>query len=321
MSKQQKTDKAKAHSEPKSVKSPPLTAKEVIAQLTGFADSFPEADTSVHKALTERFIPLRFTGVTSRVFNSWKLEGVIDYPEPPVDRDRERVILSIPEYLWLRLVSCLRLFNVRNAIVLELKAQVFQTLTKDEYLKASKEADPNLRDEKIKTNNSPLDAFLPPAEAGGAIGHLLLIMLQTKIQIDLLVYPTGESLTMVNKDYSIIPAHLKGAPIMLQIDFSTLVIEMIALLFELGRSEEYGLLTENEKEILDIMHSGKAESITIQVDKGEPVSYSWKASGNVQEEDIYNVIRHLKTNPYGSIVLKTNNNKSIFYEAEHKKKL
>ena len=108
---------------------------------------------------------------------------------------------------------------------------------------------------------------------------------------------------------------------MLQIDFSTLVVEMIALLFELGKSEEYGLLTENEKEILEIMHSGKAESIVIQVDGGKPVSYSWKASGTVPESDIYNVIKELKTNPYGSIVLKTNNNKSIFYEAEHKKRL
>jgi hypothetical protein len=117
-----------------------------------------------------------------------------------------------------------------------------------------------------------------------------------------------------------IPQELQGAPVMLQLNFLALVVEVIERLHEMNK-EDHGFLTEHEKEILDFMRSGKAESLEIKLNDGLPVSYRWKEKGLVPEEDIYNVIKDFKTRQYGSIVLKTNNNKSIYYEAESKKKL
>lgn len=279
-----------------------------IETFEDFQENLYKPNPKIKEILKLRLFPLRLTGVTSRVFNLWKEEGIVEYPEPPENKNREKVMLTIPEYIWVRLVYCLRLFNVRNNIVLSLKEGLFSSITKEEYLNGAEET-------KI-----PIDDFLPTVEEGGAISHMFLAILKLKISIDILVYPTGEMHAIYDKDFSLLPAKFKGAPIKMELSFSTLVVELIERMYEINKGQEFGLLTEHEIEILDIMNSGKAESLEIQLENGQPISYIWKEKGLLAEEDIHNVINDFKTNHYGAILLKTNNNKSIFYEAQHKKK-
>ncbi|MES2389883.1 MAG: hypothetical protein V4543_17915 [Bacteroidota bacterium] len=250
---------------------------------------------NMHRVLKQRLIPLRFTGVTSRVFNLWKAEGIIEYPEPPGDKDRERVILTIPEYLWIRIVYCLRLFNVRNNIVLRLREDFFRALSKDEYIQA------NAKDAN-SAEDIPLENYLPAVQAGGTMGHLFLISIQFKSQIDILVYPTGEGISVVNRERNTISPHLKDAPVVMQIDFSTLAFEVVQRMYELNKPR--GFLTENEQEILDYMDDEKADSLEIVLQNGESVTYSWKEKGADPAEDIPDVIKIFKGNNYISATLR-----------------
>ena len=84
----------------------------IRASMQGLIES---KDAEIYDALenmSERFIRLRETGVSSRVFYHWKDQGLIEY-----ELKGRNVLLNTFEYLWIMCLDSMRRFGLSLDII------------------------------------------------------------------------------------------------------------------------------------------------------------------------------------------------------------
>jgi hypothetical protein len=97
------------------------------------------------ESMTKRFISLKETKVSSRNFNHWKEEGLIDY-----NTNEKRVKLTLFEYIWVKTISTMRNFGVSISIIKSIKKYMNTDVYR--YLISVKEENSTAEFEKIIGN-------------------------------------------------------------------------------------------------------------------------------------------------------------------------
>ena len=82
--------------------------------------------------------------------------------------------------------------------------------------------------------------------------------------------------------------------------------------------QSFRLITDREKEILEIIRTGDFKELTITPGKGEPV-LKLKSSGSIKGDKVKEIRKLLGLKEYESINLKFRNNKDIYFENTSKK--
>lgn len=281
----------------------------------------------VHESFKNRWIPLRHTGVPSRVFHSWKQAGLVTGFGDSPDYERERIVLTIPEYLWVKFIQVLRSFGVNYTQILEVKSHFFRTLTPDDYINLELDklnlTDPlerELAGKKLRAELS-LDTLIPPHEVGGVFTHFSLIILLAQIDISFRILLSGQPLVMLNGTY-MHPEYavFEGEPY-LCLSLNKILFDLLADPAQLDKIEYYELLSEEEVEVIKLMRSQKIKRLEIKFSDGQPLNMEWTEGQTVHESEIAQFVSAIKKRPYSEMTFKNNNNKTVYVEQRVKQKL
>jgi hypothetical protein len=285
------------------------------------------ASTKVHESFMQRWIPLKHTGVPSRVFHSWKEAGIITGFGDSIDKERERTLLTIPEFIWTKTVQILRSFGVNYQQILVLKADFFVTLTPDEYLEIEVDrmniTDPaerakTIQDLKAEVN---LDVLIPPNEVNSAITHLTIMILHAQIDIAFRILQDGNSLIMLNGMYMYEDYVEHERKPYIYISLNQILFDLLADPAQADKIAYYELLTENELDVIKLMRSSQIRRLEIKFVEGEPFAMEWTEGSTVKDTELHNFISAVKMRPYSELIFKNNNNKTVYVEQVTKRRL
>lgn len=285
------------------------------------------ASPKVHESFKNRWIPLRHTGVPSRVFHSWKQAGLVAGFGDSTDGERERIMLTIPEYLWVKTIQVLRSFGVNYPQILEAKGHFFTTLTPEDYINLELDklnlTDPAEREQaghKLREELN-LDILIPPQEAGGVFTHFCLIILLAQIDISFRILQSGQPLVMLNNTYMHPEyAMFEGEPY-LSLSLNKLLFDLLADPAQLDKIEYYELLSEDELEVVKLMRSNRIKRLEIKFSDGQPLTMEWTEGSNVKDSELFQFISTVKMRPYTEMTFKNNNNKTVYVEQKVKQKM
>lgn len=298
--------------------------KQMLDELAEF-DLVPSP--KVHESFKNRWIPLRHTGVPSRVFHAWKQAGLVAGFSDSPDSERERIMLTIPEYLWVKLIQVLRSFGVNYPQILEAKRHFFKTMTPADYINLELDklnlTDPlerELAGKKLREELS-LDTLIPPHEAGGVFTHFSLIILLAQIDISFRFLQTGQPLVMLNNTYMHPEYAVYESEPYLCLSLNKLLFDLLADPAQLDKIEHYELLTEEEVEVIKLMRSQRIKRIEIKFEDSKPLTMEWTESQTVHESEVMQFVTTIKKRPYVELNFKNNNNKTVYVEQTVKKRL
>ena len=272
--------------------------------------------------LLERFIPLRWTGITSRVFSAWRKEGLIDIPFLNEDRERERVVLTVAEYIFLQVLVSLRLFGLSVQALKVVKNILMDTADPEELMEHHSIALATLEQGSVSVPSklgSAVDRISMKAGNQGVILHWLLSILASRSRLDLIVFSDGSCSTALN-GVAQLPEWILGEA-RIVVPINEIVYGLALQLDEESKATPVSLLTENEAEIIGLVRSGKASSIQIDCKEGSPTRLKYEESKQISKRDLLLLVRELKSTDFKDITVKTNGGKTVHYTQITKQKL
>ncbi|MDG1518407.1 MAG: hypothetical protein P8Q42_10300 [Flavobacteriales bacterium] len=296
-----------------------------------------------YSTLKKREIDLSITGMSSRVFNYCKNKGIIDFSNETEDGKRKKVKLNYFEAYWILIINELRLFGLSDKTLINIKNYLHENIW--DYVENNKEDLNTIKDLLEKHFDFGVDIeleiekYLPEI-----IKELKKVPDSDRIFLTFLGSSMG-TLILSNDSPSLVfkanldPKTKDQMPIigmyesqLTEIDASELDLSDACIkiplrplyekLFDWDIKDEtfqsYRLITDREKEILDIIRTGDFKELTITPSKLEPI-IKLKSSGSIKGDKVKEIRKLLGLKEYESINLKFRNNKDIYFENTSKK--
>jgi DNA-binding transcriptional MerR regulator len=284
----------------------------------------------------EKFL-LKETGITPRVFNSWKNLGLISMRDQ--DNERKWNKFSFTEFIWLKIIQELREFGLSIEKILKVKKELFD-FDLMEYILSSMENKENREPfleymagsevftEETKASikelfNTP--ELLSAVKKSGYYMSLMYMMIFNSIikrqNNGLVIYSSGECIPWFDEYHTL---HEDSKKILerphIFISFSTFIFDF---LFD-EKKEQYisplQILSKDELEILMLLKNRELKEIKIKYDdKSKPYIVEFVSGKQVSQEEADQIMKNLVLKNYQSITFKSNNNKMVYIERTHKK--
>jgi len=294
----------------------------------GQSDNFLNAE-NVKKILLQRWIPLKQTGVPPRVFHAWKEAGIMLGFGQSEDKERERTILTVADYVWTMIVKTLRSFGMGYKEILVVQDQIFLSKTHEEYAidqaNLSNITDPVERALFIKNTIDSLAErdYVPSLEMGGALGQYILIIVHAYTLIKLHILENGSIIPIVNNQPVFLHQRKELWNPYISVNLNKILFDLLLEPTQTKQLLNSELLTDVESEILEMMRSKSIRKLEIRFnDKGGPMMMQWTEEQQVTDEQYEQFIKNMKLRPYQEIKIKSNGNtKSAYVEKVFKRKL
>lgn len=292
-----------------------------------------------------REIPLSATGVTSRVFFYLKNKKLIDYKNSNASDKKSWVKLNYFEAFWLMMIKEFRIFGIPDRHIKLIKLMLFKT-TAELYKEGHFEKEllmkqlgmiwmnEDEREEMHQTFDDYLEGIekIPEEDLmyltliGGIVSRLLL---SSDMPVFVLVPNTNpetmkDAPLMFDVITEFVPSDLQMSNEFVNPNISKLTIPLRPIfekLFTSGIKNElflhYRLITDKEKQILDLIQEGDFKEIVIKMSEGEPV-LKIKNKGEFIGDKAKEIRKILGIKNYKNITLVFRNDKHIYYENESK---
>lgn len=299
---------------------------------------------NVNSELTQKFfnlkkreIDLSKIGMSSRVFNYNKKIGIIDYEIDDPEGKRRKIKLNYFEAFWLVIIQKLRNFGISDAVLIQLKEflhdSFFNSFDKQgidqikEIIKTKiqlpegldPEIDLELLIEQLKT--VPDDQKIFSTSLASIISNLLI---RSESPVLILFGLEGDDYEMKNP----IGFCFEGSPghdALNQLkEFSGVSIriplkKIHEKLFDLELKDEvyqnYRLISDQEKEVLEIIRKGEFKELKITGANGD-LRYKVKNNGNIRGDAAKEIRKLLGIEAGGKINLQIRNDQHIYFERE-----
>ncbi len=281
-------------------------------------------------------ILLNETGVTPRVFNSWKNLGLIPINDP----ERRWSKFNFSEFLWLKIIQELREFGLSIEKILMIKNVLFPNNVIGEILEFLN-GNENFAFEEIDAlsqyNEETKEFFkiivrLKPEDRQSFYDSLGLEMsLLDSMLINsvikrknngLIIYSSGECIPWSDQFYEIDKDSGKDfVKPHIFISFSAYIIDF---LFD-EKLEAFispiHILSKEEQEIISLLRTNELKEVKIKFSEksNKPYILEIVSGKQVSTEEAQQLMRNMVFKNYESISFKTNNNKSVYIEKVQKK--
>jgi hypothetical protein len=292
-----------------------------------------------------REIPLSATGVSSRVFFYLKDKKLIDYKVSKATDKKSWVKLNYFEAFWLMMIKEFRVFGIPDRHIKVIKSALFKT-TAELYKEGDFEKETLMKqlgmiwmnEDEREEMHQEFDDYLEGVEKipdadliyltsiGGIVSTLLL---SSDMPVFVLVPNTNpetmkDAPLMIEVITELVPSDLQISNEGLNPHVSKLTIPLRPIFEKLFTSEiknelflHYRLITDKEKQILDLIQEGDFKEIVIKMSEGEPV-LNIKNKGEFVGDKVKEIRKILGIKNYKNITLVFRNDKHIYYENESK---
>ena len=275
-------------------------------------------------------------GFTPREFFYWTDKKVIDIPKV-VEGQSPWSRLNIFEILWIRTVQELRSFNIPFSPIVELKEKAFKNLfpVADQYKEMINISfdlifnDPQLKgfaksmieNSKEINNETSIKERILFTTWGGIITEILFQQKTIKLLV-----------TKNKKKYEFLFDGALGQEIFeeeiqkakgkthLIINLRSIITEFITdPKFEI-LNEEFGLISQQEKELIKIIRDKKVSEVNIKRESNKDINYTATYKQELKNDEVLNIKRILRMNEYDVVKVTLRNNKHLYIENIKKNK-
>ncbi len=289
------------------------------------------------QSINEKQFLLNETGITPRVINSWKKEGLM----PSQDSERKWNKFSFIEFLWIKIIQELREFgfpiekikNVKDVLFLNTTNELIDCFINDkegllEYTKKlghfDEEAMAGLNTLFDMEPNEIKAAYINAGIDMSLLSIMIFNLIIKKANNGLVIYSSGKCIPWLEEFSTYNIESMKV------FDKHHIYISLNSLMYDFlsdERKDRYissiQILSKEEHEILSLLRNNELKEVKIIFyEKGsKPYKYRLDiVSGKqVSKEEAQQLMRNMVFKNYESISFKTNNNKTVYIEKALKK--
>jgi hypothetical protein len=278
-------------------------------------------------SLLERSLMLKYTGIGSKTFHYWKMNGLISSIGSSTWAE-----VNFVEYVWLKVLDTMRGFGCSIKLMKQIHEDQFikayeedlssRTLEENiAYYKSLQKIRKLNKDEQDRLDKSielSKDPFLKLA-LRTEISYFYQILLECIVygrDAGIEIYPDG-SYKMIRSEED--RDKLRRPHI--HIPFSYYVAELFTEKDKLEFITKAGLVNTDEQRLLQELHGKNVEKITITIDKesGKPKKIEYDRGGLIEGDKAKEVMRLLGLKNYSSIKLSTRNGTTLSFTKTEKK--
>ena len=275
--------------------------------------------------------------LTAREFFYWCDKKIIDIPKSE-DGQSPWSKINLLDVIWIRIVKELRRFNFPFSSLVKIKEDLFQNIflkildldnSQIESLLEKIKGDDvkNVFSKLIKQAKKDPDAL--KKQFGPIVcpmGALLADILLFNRKIHLHICKVGEDFPIVFEGYSLQYTSQETLDaIKDQTHLSLCLNELIAdHLLDVKCEKiniEFGLISEQELEIIEAIRNKEITEITIKKEHDKPLIFSCTKKSELRDEDVYKIKRLLRMNEFDEVRVVLRNDKHIYLENKTRKKL
>jgi len=290
--------------------------------------------TRLFSALNKPGIPLKDTGVSSRILSHWKEKGILS----------SRIIIhkgwnkfGFGDYIWIKIVQELRAFGLPLKTIKKVKDYLSQTIDLAKLidsLETFKEFNKRLAEDlKIADKkNTPFDPMLQPAfytliqneKINPTILEFLItnsIIRSKDVGFD--IYSDGEISEFLDEIQEEEEAEDIFEESHLYISITQFISEFLTDKAKEKFYVPYLLLTEKEVEVLRRVRQKDLEEIIIKFPKGsgkENIDIITNKKIKLSKEDDETICKILGLRNYQSVLIKNQGQDNLYVEKSHRKK-
>jgi hypothetical protein len=288
----------------------------------------------LYPRIQETHVPLSFTGVTPRNYHSWKENNLI--PEISLNKDSERkwVKLNIFDYLWIKIVQCLRNFGVSYEDIKILKDSLFgnvvhSILNLDEFALAKALGNGTQEEiEEIRYYKYMTADFIDNLIEDGKVSeiellnifHLTIGILIHNSPTSLLLFKEGDVLKydfyIYDKKYNDLYAHSFHLRLLphIEIPLKGLLEEFFNEPQSVQYAEIFGLIDPKEKKVLEAIRKKDFLELHIKRDSSGDLYFETINDGDITDEKATMIRKILGLGDYQEVTLKYRNNKHLYFK-------
>jgi hypothetical protein len=275
--------------------------------------------------------------LTAREFFYWCDKGVIDIPkseegQSPWSR------LNLIDVIWVRIIKELRAFNFPFQLIVKIKETLFQNFVlklidlDDTVLESLTEQikDKDLKlvfDKIIKQVKADPDTFNKQISPISTImGALVAEIFLFNSKIHLHICKVEEEFIIIFEGYSLQQLTQENIDFVKQTTHLSIYLnELIAEHLLDSKCEkinsDFGLITEQELQILDAIRNKEVSEITINKGHNEKLTLTITKRSELKDNQVQMIKRLLRMNEYDDVRAVLRNDKHIYLENKIRKKL
>ena len=275
--------------------------------------------------------------LTAREFFYWCDKGIIDIPKSE-DGQSPWSKLNLLDVIWIRIVKELRRFNFPFSSVVKIKEDLFQNI----FLKILDLNDSQVESllEKIKGDEvkkvfsklikqAKKDPDAIKKQFGPIVcpmGALLADILLFNRKIHLHICKIGDDFPIVFEGYSLQYTSQETLDAVkdqahLSLCLNELIAEHLLDVQCEKINKEFGLISEQEIEILEAIRNNEITEIAIKKGQNKPLIFTCTKKSELKDEDVYKIKRLLRMNEFDDVRVVLRNDKHIYLENKTRKKL
>lgn len=288
------------------------------------------------KYLRDRIIPLSETGVSSRVYNSWKQEQLL----MEVQEENKWVRLNLLEFVWVMAIKNMREVGFSLSVIKEVKKILSEKIPSEMYRgneeqkRTFQEALNQIPGDK-GDKDMAMEAFDHPeletmlGEAGLHLNYFFALVTgvifyrQTN---GFMIFGTGEIIPWTSEVLNI---NFQGGELYTKSHYYFSINEELLKFLKDKSKEKYlkplSLISEEETEVIKAIRNKDFKRIEIRPlkEKGhkKKLAVIIVNDGNLSDEQENKISDVLKLKSYESITLKKNNGTQIYFERQFRKNL
>ncbi len=284
---------------------------QVSKELTELKESIAEHAELYISSFTSLLFTSRQTGYTRKELSTWNKADLLPYKIANSGSKEESETLkttfhwrwySLIECVWIKVVVKLMKFGIPDAVILDLKNQVFQEED------SSEEKERNLSPEEKKVNKLRASHF----------GKFLMYTTKYHLDFSILVSESG--------DFSILDSSSKYAKEIYK-SFSTktyVSINVSSLMKSFISSDEASLdanfyisiLHPKERDVIRLIKQNAFKQVTLSLKDGSIAHYHITKDREANELTIKNIARMMRKEDYQSIQCASEDNSVVTFEEE-----
>lgn len=276
-------------------------------------------------------------GLTPREFFYWTDKGVIDIPKSD-DGQSPWSRLNLFEILWIRIVQELRSFNIPFSALIELKGDVFKNLLEVAVENSeifSSQVEDNLPDEMAKdfakhvlqNSNSVYDELgVTNKMLFSYMGLIVTEILLHQKTINLIVFKNKNEFDFtfeggLNQNLYQDDIDLAKSKTHLILNIRNIVAEYILAPKLESLNDEFGFISDEEKELIKVIRDKQVKEIHIKKDDNEVLTYIATSKREIKDDQVAEIKRLLRMNEFDDVRVVLRNDKHLYIENKKKIKI
>jgi hypothetical protein len=264
--------------------------------------------TELHEKLTKPIFLLKDVGIQYRTVLHWDQQGLLEHSREESEWRRYDYI----QYVWIKIINDLRTFGVPIPIIEKAKAEILSKIN----LKWLFELFSLNRDQldKLPNDDSKTDllAFLESKEYESigdnlSVSFLELMIVETlttKVPVSLNIFSNGFILPLFESKLDVFePSDIRKLTYEthVKISISNILNNFLSDTKDSFLIPQLQILADNEKRLLEIIHSGEYETVTINFKNKKMKSVELIKEQNVKRK----IVDILQDSQYQDIVIKS----------------